>query len=97
MLLADTLSRAYSEEYEQSATESEVGCIHATYFLPFPDPQLKELQRETVCDPTLGLQRNKILDGFPDTKDEQPAAIHQYFEIRDQLSVHNGVIFKDQR
>ena len=53
MLLADTLSRVYSEDYmyEQSATESEVECIHATHFLPVPDHQLKELQRETAYDP----------------------------------------------
>ena len=53
MLLADTLSRAYSEDYERTATESEVECIPATHFLPVPDRQLKELQRETACDPTL--------------------------------------------
>ena len=97
MLLADTLSRAYSEEYERSATESEVECIHATHFLPVPDQQLKELQRETACDPTLQFLKKAILDGFPDTKEKQPAAIHQYFEIQDELSVHGGVIFKGQR
>ena len=97
MLLADTLSRAYSEDYERSATESEVECIHATHFLPVPDHQLKELQRETACDPTLQFVKKAILDGFPDTKEKQPAAIHQYFEIRDELSVHDGVIFKGQR
>ena len=97
MLLADTLSRAYSEDYERSATESEVECIHATHFLPVPDYQLKELQRETACDPTLQFLKKAILDGFPDTKEKQPAAIHQYFEIRDELSVHGGVIFKGQR
>ncbi|CAH3029087.1 unnamed protein product, partial [Porites evermanni] len=71
MLLADTLSRAYSEDYERSATESEVECIHATHFLPVPDHQLKELQRETAfCKEST---RN---DGFPDTKKKQPAAIH---------------------
>ena len=37
MLLADTLSGAYSEDYERSATESEVQWIHATHFLPVPD------------------------------------------------------------
>ena len=78
MLLADTLSRAYSEDYERSATESEVECIHATHFLPVPDHQLTELQRETACDPTLQFVKKAILDGVPDTKDEQPAAIHQY-------------------
>ena len=97
MLLADTLSRAYSEEYERSATESEVECIHATHFLPVPDQQLKELQREMACDPTLQFLKKAILDGFQDTKEKQPAAIHQYFEIRDELSVHGGVIFKGQQ
>ena len=72
-------------------------CIHATYFLPVPDNQLKELQGETVCDSTLQFVKKAILDGSPDTKDGQPAAIHQYFEIRDYISLHDGVIFKGQR
>ena len=97
MLLADTLSRAYSEKYERLATGSEVECIHATHFLPVPDQQLKELQRETACDPTLQFLKKAFLDGFPDTREKQPAAIHQYFEIRDDLSVHGGVIFKGKR
>ena len=96
-LLADTLSRAYSEDYERSASKSEVECINATHFLPVPDHQLNELQRETACDPTLQFVKKAILDGFPDTKDEQPAAFHQYFKIRDELSVDDGVILKSQR
>ena len=78
MLLADTLSRAYSEDYERSASKSEVECINATHFLPVPDHQLNELQRETACDPTLQFVKKAILDSFPDTKDEQPGAIQQY-------------------
>ena len=83
MLLADSLSRAYSEEYERSATEWEVECIHATHLRPVPDHQLKELQSEMACDPTLQFLKKAILDGFPNAKEKQPAAIHQYFEIRD--------------
>ena len=97
MLLADTLSRAYSEDYERSATESEVECIHATHFLPVPDHQLKELQREKACDPTLQFVKKAILDGFLDTKGKKPAAIHQYCEIRITLSLKDGIIFKGQR
>ena len=97
MLLADTLSRAYSEDYEWLASKSEVECINATHFLPVPDHQLNELQRETACDPTLQFVKKAILDGFPDTKDEQPAAIHQCFEIPDELSVDDGVILNGQR
>ena len=67
-----------------------------TSFL-FQTTSSKELQRETACDPTLQFSKKAILDGFPGTKEKQPAAIHQYFEIRDELSVHGGVIFKGQR
>ena len=92
-----TTKRAYSEGYGRTATESKVECIHATYFLPVPDNQLKELQRETACDPALQFVKKAILDGFPDTKDGLPVAIKRYFEIQDYLSLHDGVIFKGQR
>ena len=80
------LSRAYSEDYERSASKSEVECINATHFLPVPDHQLNELQRETACDPALQFVKKGILGGFPDTKDEQPAAIHQY-----RISLNNSL------
>ena len=67
------------------------------HFLLVPDHQLKELPREMAFDPTLQFVKKAVLDGFPDTKDEQPAVIHQYFEIRDELSVDDGVILKGQR
>lgn len=55
--------------------------IHATHFLPVPEHQLKKA----------------IVDGFPDTKLELPAAIHPYFQLRDELSLHDGIIFKGLR
>ena len=64
--------------------------------LPVPDHQVKELQRETACDPTLQTVKKEILDTLPDTKDELSAAIHQYFDIRDELSLRDGVIFKSK-
>ena len=64
--------------------------------LSAPDHQVKELQRETACDPTLQTVKKAILDALPDTKDELSAAIHQYFDIRDELSLRDGVIFKSK-
>ena len=40
--------------------------------------------------------KKAILDALPDTKDELSAAIHQYFDIRDELSLRDGVIFKSK-
>ena len=97
MVLAEALSRAYLKEYERSATEVEVEHIHATHFLPVPEHQLKELQKETACDQTLQTLKKAIVEGFPDTKQELPAAIHPYFQLRDKLSIHDGIIFKGLR
>ena len=94
VLPADTLSRAYLAEYKRSATEVEVEHIRATHFLPVPEHQLKELQKETARDQTLQMLKKVIVDGFPDTKPELPAAIHPYFQLREELSVHDGIIFK---
>ena len=54
-------------------------------FVPVPDHQLKELERETACDPIVQFVKKAILDGFLDTMDEQPAAIHRY-----RVSLHNS-------
>ena len=94
MLLADTLSRAYLENHKPSSTEVEVEHIHAAQFLPVPDHQLKELQKETACDPTLQVLKTVILNGFPDLKEETPTVIHPYVSIRDELSVVDGIVFK---
>lgn len=97
MVLADTLSRAYLDNHKPSSTEVEVEHIHAAQFLPIPEHQLKELQKETASDATLQVLKNVILDGFPDSKEELPASVHPYFSIRDELSVVDGIVFKGLR
>ena len=94
---ADTLSRAYLTEYERSAPEAEVEHIHATHFLPVPEHQLKELQKERACDQTLQTLNKALVDGFPDTKHALLAAIHLYFQLPYELSIHDGIIFKGLR
>ena len=72
--------------------------MHPCYslILSVPDHQVKELQRETACHLTLQTVKKAILDALPDTKDELSAAIHHYFDIRDELSLRDGVIFKSK-
>ena len=53
MYLADTLSRAYLPTTDRSSTEKEVERIHAIDFLAISEPQLVEIQQETVADPVL--------------------------------------------
>ena len=78
MLLADTLSRVYSEDYERSATESEVECIHATHSFLFQTTTLRNFRERRLVIQLYSLVKKAILDGLLDTMDEQPAAIHRY-------------------
>ena len=100
MPLADTLSRTYSGDYERFMSDQPQkqrwsASMPLTSFR-FQTTTLRNF-RERRLNPTLQFVKKAILDGFPDTKDEQPAAIHQYFEIWDELSVHDCVIFNGQR
>ena len=70
MYLADTLSGASLRNITQSKVEEETESIHATDFLPIPEPQLKEIQAETGRDDTLQQLKKAIISGWPETKKE---------------------------
>ena len=97
MYLADTLSRAYLKNEARSPVEQEVETIHMMNFLPISEPQLREIQEATQCDPTLQALKKVILDGWPDLKDNLPSELHPYFSFRDELAAQDGIIFKGLR
>ena len=83
--------------FTQSKAEDETESIHATDFLPILEPQLKEIQEETGRDDTLQQLKKTIISGWPETKKEVPTCLHPYFQVRDELSAQDGLIFKGQR
>ena len=97
MYLADTLSRAYLKNEARSPVEQEVETIHMMDFLPISEPQLREIQEATQCDPTLQALKKVILDGWSDLKDNLPSELHPYFSFRDELVAQDGIIFKGLR
>ena len=101
MYLADTLSRAYQspneEEPERSETEKEVESIHAVEYLAISEVQLNEIKQETARDSTLQTLKHMILKGWPDSKASVPVEIIPYFNIREELAVQDGIIFKGPR
>ena len=97
MYLADTLSRAYLPTTDRSSTEKEVERIHAVDFLAISEPQLVEIQQETAADPVLQSLTQVILKGWPEKKDDLPIELHPYFDVRDELTAQDGVLFKGLR
>ena len=74
------------------------GGVHPCHSLPSCSrpPAQGTSERNGLWSNSIVCKESTRNDGFPDTKKKQPAAIHQHFEIRDELSVHDGVIFKGQ-
>ena len=59
--------------------------------------KLEHLQRSTGQDDTLQTLKTTILTGWPMQKEEVPIKIREYRSYRDELTVHNGVLFKGSR
>ena len=101
MYLADALSRAYQSlsptDTQRSETEKEVESIHAVDYLAISEQQLSEIKQETVKDPTLQTLKNVILRGWPENSSSVPKEVSEYFNVRDELAVQDGIIFKGQR
>ena len=63
----------------------------------FSEQQLSEIKQEAAKDPTLQIFKNMILRGWPENSSSVPKEVSEYFNVRDELAVQDGIIFKGQR
>ena len=100
MYFADTLSKAYVSlsptDKLRSETDKEVESIHAVDYLAISEQQLSEIKQETTKDPTLRTHKNVILRGWPENSSSVPKEASEYFNVRVELAVQDGIIFKGQ-
>ena len=60
--------------------------------------RLAQLQKATEQDPVMQTLKTTILTGWPTEREEVPVhKIREFWAYRDELTLHNGVLFKDQR
>eukprot|EP00057_Strongylocentrotus_purpuratus_P010216 XP_011664690.1 PREDICTED: uncharacterized protein K02A2.6-like [Strongylocentrotus purpuratus] len=97
MYLADTLSRAYLPNSEQSPTEKEVESIHMLEDIAVSQKTLALIRIETQQDESLQAVKGLILEGWPEDKSRLPPGTSPYFDIRDELTYDEGIIFRGQR
>ncbi|XP_060076924.1 uncharacterized protein K02A2.6-like [Ylistrum balloti] len=103
MYMADTLSRAYlpyqSEEKQNNEhvftlDEEEINMLQ---HLPISEKRLSALQQATECDQDLCLLKSVIRRGWPDSKEQLPKAMHIYFPYREEMTIQNGLVLKNDR
>ena len=95
MFLADTLSRAFLPAPEQD--ESEFETINMFKYLPVSKERLLQIQRDTEADESLQVLKAVIQKGWPEHKSNLPSIISPFFNMRDELSIQDSLIFKGER
>ena len=95
MYLADTLSRAYITG-ERSRHE-EFEHVNAAKFVPMSDMKKDEIKASTAKDDVLQQLKTVILGGWPNEKEGLPPVLAPYYSFRDELAVHDGLVYRGER
>lgn len=90
LVIADTLSRAYVAD--PAKDRSRVMCVNED----LSDSRLKEIREETLNDQALQALIENIQVGWPENKKDVEDLCKPYFDIRDTLSVYEGIIVRGE-
>ena len=93
----DVLSRAYLPNTKEDDKSLEYQIHLLVSNLPISEPKLREIQNATENDQVLQKLKKLISDGFPDSKSSTPAELIPYFQVRSELSIAEGLIFKGDK
>lgn len=105
MTLADTLSRLpNSRKNHEVELDNRVDSIMidevdniSIDLMNFSATKQKQMREETARDPTLNGLAQTIYAGWPETIQELPATLREFWSYRDELAVENGIIFKGRQ
>ena len=95
MFLEGILSRAFLPAAEQD--ESEFETINMIKYLAVSEERLLQIQRDTEADKSLQVLKVVIQKGWPEHKSNLPSIISPFFNMREELSIQDGLIFKGER
>lgn len=97
MQLADTLSRAYLPKSNQTATDQEFESINMAQDMPISAARLDDITAHSESDESFRVLTRVIRQGWPETRNEVPPEARPYFNVRDELSVQDSLIFRGER
>ena len=102
MYVADHLSRASLADNKEMKDSFQVFAFELETLTPFDSikvapERLSQLQRCTAQDLVLQTLKTTVLTGWPERRDECPVQIRDYWNYREEISLHNGILFKSQR
>ena len=89
--LADCLSRAPTDKPKKE------DLVNAVTLHPVGDARMREIKHATSLDPELQDLGRLILQGWPRSTSDVPDSVKPYFHHRDEISIHQGIIYRGDR
>lgn len=93
MELADTLRPDYLLEVNLTSVQKEVEAVNMAQDLPASAGRVDDIGKNTEGDHGLQELIKVILTGWPEDKSQVPNSAVPYFNVHDELTIQNGVIF----
>ena len=93
----DALSRAPIKQQTKLTDHVETHIDGVISVLQVSDAKQEEIKEETQKDKLMNLLQSTIMNGWPDERGNTPKELHPYWNIRDELSVHKGLILKGSK
>ena len=103
MHLADTLSRSCLPETSLPDDNyvlqfyEELQAVDMVQDLSLSAPKKAEIQDESRNDKELQCLKQTVQRGWPSTKHELPYELRSYYDLRDEISYQDDVLFRGQR
>ncbi|PFX13349.1 Uncharacterized protein K02A2.6 [Stylophora pistillata] len=95
--IADALSRVSPQPAPLNDEFPQLDIHQITKNLPASPIKLQQIRNEIASDPTLSKLRNVIHEGWPATREKCPQVLHDYWNFREELTIEDGLILKQER
>ena len=102
MFTADHLSRASLKATDNTQDNFQVFVLELESLNPFDSikvapERLTQLQKATAQDLALETLKTTVVAGWPEKKEQVPIQVRDFWNYREEISLHNGILFKNQR
>ena len=102
MFIADHLSRASLKATDNTQDNFQVFVLELESLNPFDSikvapERLTQLQKATAQDLALETLKTTVVTGWPEKKEQVPIQVRDFWNYREEISLHNGILFKNQR
>ena len=94
--LADGMSRCVLQGYQESEEAALEEQVH-TLMRSLPAMDLEKIRTDNTDDSNIKALMSTVLQGWPNDKSEAMPQVREFWYVRDELTVVDGIVFKGQR